>query len=194
MPHALIPRATVHAWSDEIAERLEQHQTSLQRLMKDQRRLTRFIEENREQMTPQTAGVCMYMTSVIARMFEMAGGTLRSGTWEQVRAASAKVAAGAKACLPLDDGFIDRFHALPDRAQAHILDEAAMVLLQVRSGDDAQDLDNTEALKVLFVSWVVTEVLDACWRPPADFQGEATYTYTHIDPPAPLKLPEPTEG
>jgi hypothetical protein len=145
-------------------------------------------------MSPQTAGVCMYMASVIARMFELAGGTLRAATWEQVRAASAKVSAGVRTCMPLDDGFVDRFHAVPDRAQAHILDEAAMVLLQVRSGDAEQDLDNTEALKVLLVSWVVTEVLDACWRPPAGFEGEATYAYTHIDPPAPLKLPAASEG
>ena len=194
MSNPLIPRAQVHAWSDHIGEHLEMHHTSIQRLLKSQRRLSRFVEENQESMKAGTAGVSVYMVGVIVRIFELAGGSLRTATWDDLRAAEQKVGVHIDALLPLDDGFVDRFHAVPDRAQAHILDEAAMVLLQVRSGDAEQDLDNTEALKVLLVSWVVTEVLDACWRPPAGFEGEATYAYTHIDPPAPLKLPAASEG
>lgn len=185
MHHALIPRATVHAWSDAIAENLEVHQTSLQRLLKDQRRLTRFIEQNHESLSPATAGICMYMTGVIARMFELGGGSLRGATWEQVRGAEARVKAAARSILPVDDGFVERFHGLTDRAQAHILDEAAMVLFEVKPKEGEPEVDKTESLKVLLICWVVTDVLDQCWRPPAGFVGEASYSYVHIDPPAP---------
>lgn len=184
MANALIPRETVHAWSDAIAEEADQHQAALQRLLKSQRRLTRFIEEERENLHPATAGVCVYMTSVIARMFDLAGGSLRNATWAQIRGASAKIQGSLDAMLPLDDGFVDRFHGV-DRAQAHILDEAAMVLFQTERGDEEQPLDKKEAFKVLLVSWVITEVLDANWRPPRDFVGEDTYSYVHIEPTPP---------
>jgi hypothetical protein len=181
MSNALIPRETVHGWSDEIAADAANHQASLQRLLKSQRRLSRYIETQRENLHPATAGVCIYMTSVIARMFDLARGSLRTATWQQLRAAEAKVQGSLDALLPIDDGFVDRFHAL-DRAQAHILDEAAMVLFQREPENEEEQLDKKEALKVLLVSWVVTEVLDANWRPPKDFTGEAEYAYVHIDP------------
>lgn len=184
MANALIPRETVHAWSDAIAEEADQHQAALQRLLKSQRRLTRFIEEERENLHPATAGVCVYMTSVIARMFDLAGGSLRNATWAQIRSASSKIQSSLDTLLPLDDGFVDRFHSV-DRAQAHILDEAAMVLFQTDRGEDEQALDQKEAFKVLLVSWVITEVLDANWRPPRDFAGDDTYTYLHIEPTPP---------
>ena len=57
MANSLIPRATVHAWSEQIGQQLGEHETSIQRLLKDQRRLTKFIETYAEQMGPGTAGV-----------------------------------------------------------------------------------------------------------------------------------------
>lgn len=182
MANPLIPRATVHAWSEQIGENAIDHSTSLQRLLKDQRRLTRFIEENSQQMIGATGGICVYMTGVIARMFDLARGQLRSATWAQIRDAESRIQGHLAALLPLDDGFVDRFHAIPDRAQAHILDEAAMVLFQAERGEEEEDLAPVEALKVLLVSWVVADVLDANWRPPKDFEGEATYAYHHIEP------------
>ncbi len=180
MPNALISRATVHIWSEQIAEDAASHQSSLQRLLKAQRRLSRFIEENHQEMSPATAGVCIYMTSVVARMFDLGGGSLRNVTWAHIRNASAKVQGALDTLLPLDEGFLDRFHAT-DRAQAHILDEAAMVLMERDPDEEQADLDKTEALKVLLVTWVVTEALDAAWRPPATFEGESTYTYVHLE-------------
>jgi len=99
------------------------------------------------------------------------------------------VQAAGRGLLPVDDGFVERFHAVP-RAQAHVLDEAAMVLFEVKGENEPSETDKLEAFKVLMVSWVVTEVLDACWRPPAGFVGEETYTFVHIDPPPPRKAPE----
>ena len=181
----LIPRATVHAWSEEIGQHAMDHSSSLQRLLKDQRRLTKFIEENREAMEGSTGGVSVYLTSVIARMFDIAGGRLKGATWSQIRDAEARVGAHVASLLPLDDGFPDRFHAITDRAQAHILDEAAMVLFVQAPAESEEELDRKESLKVLLLCWVVTEVLDSAWRPPAGFQGEATYTYVHIEPTPP---------
>ena len=86
------------------------------------------------------------------------------------------------ALLPLDDDLLERFHNLPNRAQAHILDEAAMALFVAERSETEQDLNTVEAFKVLVVCWVVTEVLDANWRPASDFEGEETYTYVHIEP------------
>jgi hypothetical protein len=181
MANAFIPRDTVHAWSEQIGQQLGEHETSIQRLLKDQRRLTKFIETYAEQMGPGTAGVCVYMTGVIARMFELAGGSTKSATWEQVRDAERRVLAHLDALLPLDEALVDRFHGIA-RAQAHILDEAAMVLMQTPSPEGQPEMDPKESLKILIVSWVVTEVLDANWRPPAGFAGEATYAYHHIEP------------
>lgn len=182
MSNAFIPRVTVHEWSERIAADAESHQSALQRLLKSQRRLTRFIETERESLDGMTAGVCVYMTSVIARMFDLAGGSLRNATWEQVHAATAKVSAAVDALLPLDDGFVARFHAV-DRAQPHILDEAAMVLFE-RAPEEGEQaaLDPKASLKVLLISWVVTEVLDANWRPPSGFSGESSYSHVAIDP------------
>lgn len=181
MSNLLIPRATVHDWSETIGQHLEQHHTGIQRLLKDQRRLTRFIEENREQLGDNTGGVAVYMTGVIARMFELAGGELRNATWEQVRTAQAKVSAQLPKVLPLDDGFTERFRAA-DRAQAHILDEAWLALFESTPADAEEELNRKEALKVLLLCWVVTEVLDMNWRPAKGFAGEASYTYVHIEP------------
>jgi hypothetical protein len=184
MTNPLIPRATVHAWSEQIGDNAVQHTASLQRLLKDQRRLTRFIEENQAQMKGASAGISVYLTGVIARMFDLAGGRLRSATWDDVRAAEAKIKASLDRLLPIDDGFLDRFHALSDRAQAHILDEAAMALfVHENKREGEEEIDPIEGFKVLLVCWVVTEVLDANWHPPKSFQGESTYTYVHITPP-----------
>lgn len=188
MPNSLIPRTTVHAWSEDIGNSPMDHSTSLSRLLKDQRRLTRFIEENAAQMAGPTSGVCVYMTGVIARMFELAGGRLKNATWEQVRAAEARVGAHVNALLPLDLDLVGRLHTISDRAQPHILDEAAMVLF-LSPHKEGEEPDLAEALKVLLVSWVVIEVLDACWQPAKDFAGETSYTYVHIDPPAAPEAP-----
>ncbi len=180
MSNALIPRDVIHAWSEQIAEQIADEQVSLQRVLRDQRRLTRFVQKNQEHMAPATVGVSMYMTGVIARMFDMAGGRLKSATHAQVNEAATKVQQLLGQVLPLDDGFAERFRSVP-RAQAHILDEAYMALMSEPEGEE-EDLDRNEALKVLMLMWVITEVLDANWKPGKDFEGEASYTYVHIEP------------
>jgi hypothetical protein len=184
MANAYINRPTVHDWSDKIGEEPAAHQAALARLLKDQRRLGRFIEENRASMQGPTAGVATYLVGVVMRMFDLAGGRLRGATWEQVRDAEARVGAVAASLLPVDAGFADRVRKIEWRAQPHILDEALMALFArpADAKDDEADVAEAEKAKIFFLMWVATEVLDANWTPPASFAGEKSYSYVHFEP------------
>jgi hypothetical protein len=180
MPNPFIPRAQVHEWSERIGDDPTNHQTSLSRLLKEQRRLSKFIEENAESMQPGTGMVANYLVGVIARMFDLAGGRLKSATWEQVREAEAKVGAAIPGLLPIGDGFTDRVRKVADRAQPHILDEAIFALFERPKKQDEPDLADAEKAKILFLVWVAIEVLDANWRPPSTFSGESSYTFAPV--------------
>jgi len=182
MPNPFIPRLTVHDWSEKIGEDPAEHQAALTRLLKDQRRLSKFIEENRESLEPATSGVAVYLVGVIARMFDLAGGRLRGATWEQVRDVSARVGAEVEALLPADAGFAERARGVSWRAQPHILDEALMALFQRESAEGEADLTDAEKVKVYLLLWVATEVLDSNWKVPSGFAGESTYTYVPLEP------------
>lgn len=183
MANAFIPRDIIHEWSDAIGEDPAGHQATLTRLLKSQRRLTKFIEENQADMEPATAGVTLYLIGVLVRLFDLAGGQLRSATWAQLRDASSKIQGAIPSLLPLDDSLPERVRKFEARAQPHILDEALMSLFErgARSEEEA-DLSTAESVKVFLLMWVVTEVLDANWRPASSFDGEASYTYVHIEP------------
>jgi len=185
MPNAYIPRHQVHAWSESMSEDAAAHQASLTRLLKEQRRLSKFIEENAESMQPATAGVSQYMTGVVVRMFDLAGGRLRAATWAQVREAASRVQGAVGELLPLDDGFTERARSVSWRAQPHILDEALMALFEREQEDDEAELDTAECLKVYLMMWVACEVLDGNWKPAKKFDGETSYTYVHIEPTPP---------
>jgi hypothetical protein len=182
MPKPFIEREQVHAWSENIGKQPEDHQAALQRLLKSQRRISRFVEENAENMNMATGGVAMYMIGVILRLFDLAGGSLRSATWAQVRDAEARVQAAVPELLPLDDGFVERARAIGWRAQPHILDEALMALFERAPKEEEEALDKVEAFKVYMLMWVATEALDTNWKTPKNFDGPTEYTYVHIDP------------
>lgn len=183
MANPYIPREIVHTWSETIGESPEEHASSLTRLLKVQRRLGRFIEENRENLEPTAQGVTTYLVGVVARMFELAGGRLKKATWAQVREAEARVQQAALSILPYDEGFAERLRALEWRAQPHILDEAYMALfVKEDHRDEEVELDPTDSLKVFFLLWVAVEVLDGNWRPAKDYAGESEYAYVHIEP------------
>jgi hypothetical protein len=182
MPNAYISREQVHAWSEAIGDQPAAHQSALTRLLKDQRRLTRFIEENAANLEPMTAGVSVYLTGVIVRMFDLAGGRLKAATWAQIREAEARVNAAIPALLPLDLTLPDRVRAVEGRAQAHILDEALMALFVREPEDEEANLPPLEVVKTFLLLWVATEVLDANWQPPKGFEGHTSYTYVHFEP------------
>jgi hypothetical protein len=182
MPNAFLSRDVVHAWSEQIGEDSASHQTALQRLLKDQRRLTRWLEENAESLQGGTGGVGIYLFGVVARMFDLAGGRLKAATWAQVREAEARVGKLAPSLLPLDDGLLERARALP-RAQPHILDEALMALFLAQEvAPEQEQYAKTEAFKLYLLMWVATEVMDENWTPPKGFQGLSSYEYVHIEP------------
>lgn len=180
MPNAYIPRDQVHAWSDAIGDNPES--ASLQRLLKQQRRLGRWIEENAANLGPQSAGAALYLVGVVARIFDLAGGRLRSATWEQVREAERRVGGAVDQLLPLDDQLPERARAIAWRAQPHILDEALMSLFEREQEEDEEPLDLEESFKIYLIMWVAAEVLDQNWQPPKGFQGETEYRYVHIEP------------
>ncbi len=180
MPNPLLPRAQVHEWSEHIGSNPDRHQSTITRLVRDQRRLSRFVEENAKGMASGlTGGVAVYLIGVVMRMFDLAGGRMRDVTWEQVRAAEAKVQALVPQVLPLGDGLVERLRAAPC-AQPHVLDEAIFALMERSSKAEETPLDETEAFKVYLLLWVATEALDANWTPPKGFTGESTYTFTPV--------------
>lgn len=185
MTNPYIPRELVHLWSEAMADAPEDHAAALTRLLKEQRRLSRFIQENAEEMEPGTAGVANYMFAVLARLFDMAGGRLKSATWAQVRAAQAKVGAAVGQVLPYDEGFLQRVRQVEDRAQPHILDEALMTLFEKEKQEEEVEVSEQESVKLFFLMWVAVEVLDGNWKPGKDFQGLTSYEYVHIDPEPP---------
>lgn len=180
MPNPYIPRDQVHAWSDAIGENPDT--AALQRLLKQQRRLARWIEENASNLDPNSAGAALYLVGVVVRLFDLAGGRLRSATWEQVRAAEQRVGAAVDQLLPLDEALPERARAIEWRAQPHILDEALMSLFERDQEEDEEPLDLEESFKIYLMMWVATEVLDQNWQPPRSFQGETEYRYVHIEP------------
>lgn len=190
MSKTLMPRPLVHLWSEAIGENPNDHQAALQRLLRDQRRLTKFVEENSEQMDRTTAGVAVYFLGVVVRMFDLAGGRLKSVTWEQVRAAEQRIGEVVPQLLPYDAGFFDRVRAVSWRAQPHVLDEAMMALFQSARTEKEMEVARTESMKIFFLVWVAVEALDANWIAPKDFAGETSYEYHHIEP----RMPETTEG
>jgi hypothetical protein len=191
MPNPYIPRPLVHLWSESIGENAQEHQSTLQRLLRDQRRLTRFVEENSESMHRTTAGVAVYFFGVVARMFDLAGGRLRGATWEQVRAAEARIQGVIGDLLPLDDGLPDRLRKVEWRAQPHVLDEALMALLERKRRDNEAEVPREESLKIFFLVWVCVEVLDQNWSPPGSFEGQSAYEFYPIELP---DEPDPAEA
>lgn len=180
-----LPRDWVHETSEAIGDRALEEQAALQRLLKGQRRLTRWLEENAGNLEPATGGVAVYLFSVVARMFDMAGGRLRKATWEQVRTTERRIGQHAGALLPFDADFPSRVRTVEGRAQPHILDEALMNLFERETREDEADLSETEAGKVFFLLWVATEVLDQNWKPGSGPTLTDDAAYVHIEPPAP---------
>lgn len=181
MANPFLPRAQVHAWSEAIGEQHDDHKSPITRLIREQRRLSRFVEENARSMTGPTGGIAVYLIGVVLRMYDLAGGRLRNATWDDVRAAEQRVQALVDQLLPIDDGLVARARTLP-RAQPHILDEALYALFEREVRDGEPDLDKGESLKIYLLMWVATEALDANWTPPKGFTGEAEYVFTPVDP------------
>lgn len=166
-------RAWVHEHSEALGSQPNDSRVAVQRLLKDNRRLAKFVQQNAAQFDGPNASVCQWLVGVVACLFERAGGRMRAATWEQINAASDRVAARVPALLPLDEDFQGRARAA-DRRQPHVLDEALWALFE-REEEQQITLAPPEAAKIYLMMWVITEVLDENWTPPPDFTGDTTY-------------------
>ncbi|RME20373.1 MAG: hypothetical protein D6798_20625 [Deltaproteobacteria bacterium] len=169
-----IPRDRVHALAEACADEGEAFQSTAARLVKQQRRLSRYIEKNVEHLGPLPAQVALYMLTVTMRIFEQVGGRMRKASGRDLDRAAARIAAVTDALLPADSGFPERARAVEWRAQPHILDEILWALYE-RDDDEKRegevDLEDGQSALVYLVLWLAVEALDANWSPPPDFTG-----------------------
>lgn len=169
MPNPAIDRDRVHTLAEACSDDGEGFQSTASRLIKRQRRLSRFFEQNVGPMGPMAAQVGLYMLSVSMRIFEQIGGRLDKVNGAQLNAATAKVQAEADALLPADDGFVARAKAVQWRAQPHLLDEILWALFERDEKNEGEvDLEPDKAALVYLMLWVAVETLDSNWRAPAD--------------------------
>ncbi len=166
MTGGLLDRESVHAWSESIGEDPAPHQAAIQRLLREQRRLSKFVEENARSLTGVTGGVAVYLIGVVLRMFNLAGGRMRTISWDEIRDAERRVQPLAMELLPFDEGFVARAKAV-DRAQPNILDEALYALFERDTKDGEAAMDPVECGKVYLLLWVAVEALHAGWNPPS---------------------------
>ncbi|MFT5585503.1 MAG: hypothetical protein ACI9VR_003095 [Cognaticolwellia sp.] len=174
MPNAAIDRDTVHTLSEACAEDGERFRSVATRLLKEQKRLLSFYNQNLPAVDAQTGEVSLYLFSVVVRIFDQMGGRLAKVNGREINAAAARVKGAVDQCLPFDDGFPDRVRAQEWRAQPHILDEALHALFE-RDEEEIKeaevDVDPVKGGTIFMMLWVATEALDASWRPPTSFSG-----------------------
>ena len=163
-----LPRAVVHAWSEDCANAGLAFQSIARRSLEDQARLARFFKANIPQMKGQAGEVSLYLLAVIVRLFERGGKLGRVGP-QEIEAATKKIQLHAKTLLPGDDGFAGRVRDVADRAQPHILDEALHALFEREERKDNEVLIPPEQAALVFLMlWAATEALERAWTAPKE--------------------------
>jgi len=166
MSNPAILRPQVHRLAEACSSEGEAFQSTANRLIKEQRRLSRFFEQNFAPMGPMAGQVSIYMLSVTIRIFDQTGGRLRKVTGRDLDAATAKIQAVTDSLLPADDGFAERARAVAWRAQPHILDEIMWALFERSTRKEGEvDLEVENSAMVYLMMWSAVEALDACWSP-----------------------------
>ncbi len=166
-----IPRDRVHALAEACSDEGEAFQSTAARLIKQQRRLSKYIERNVEHLGPLPAQVALYMLTVTMRIFEQTGGRMSKASGRDMDAAAARIAEITDSLLPADGGFAERAKAVEWRAQPHILDEILWALYERDDEDKREgevDLEDNQSALVYLVLWLAVEALDANWRAPAE--------------------------
>jgi hypothetical protein len=174
MSNPAILRPQVHRLAEACSSEGEAFQSTATRLIKQQRRLSRFFEQNFEPMGPMAGQVSMYMLSVSIRIFEQTGGQLRKVPGRDIDEATARIMAAADALLPADDGFAARARAVSWRAQPHLLDEVLWALFDRDEKQEAEvDLEPGISAMVYLMLWAAVEALDLSWTPPKGWTPES---------------------
>ncbi len=169
MSNPAIPRDQVHALAEACSDQGEEFQSTAARLLKNNRRLSRFFEQNVDPMGAMSAQVGLYMLSVSLRIFDKIGGRLDRVTGGQLNEATRKVNAAAEEVLPADGDFVARCKGIEWRAQPHLLDEILWALFERDELNDGEvDMEPDKAAMVYMMLWVAIEALDNNWQPPAE--------------------------
>jgi hypothetical protein len=172
MPNTAISRETVHSLAEACSDQGEGFQPVASRLIKNQRRLSRFFEQNVAEMGPMAAQVGLYMLSVSLRVFDQLGGRMSKVNGESIQAASAKVQSVATDLFPADGSFHERAKAVEWRAQPHLLDEILWALYERDDKTDGEvDLEPEKAALVYLMLWAAIEALDANWTAPESLEA-----------------------
>ncbi len=167
MPNAAIPRDRVHELAEACSDEGPGFQSRAARLIKEQRRLTRFFEENMAPMGPLPGQVALYMLTVVMRIFEQSGGRMRKVAGRDIDEAVARVQAVTDSLLPADKGVPERARTIEWRAQPHILDEVLWALYERDPKEKKEgevDIGDTDSLMVFMMLWSAVEALDANWE------------------------------
>ena len=170
----VITRAQVHFLSEQCSDDPEGFQAIAPRLLKKQRRLSRFFEQNAQPLGLVSGQVALYMLSVCLRVVDQIGGRMYKVNSSHIEAATARVNDALGDIMPADDGFFERARAWNDRAQSHLLDEVLWALYE-REDENAEQAhleDNHKAL-IYVLLWTAVEAIDMVWQPPAEWDPSA---------------------
>lgn len=174
MSNPAIPRDIVHLHAEACSDAGDAFQSTAARLIKRQRRLSRYFEQNGEPLGPIATQVAIYMLSVCIRVFDQVGGRMRKVTGADIAAAQARVEAHVASLMPADGSLNERAKAIEGRAQPHLLDEVLWALYErndEETKEDEQSFDPQMSALMYILLWTAVEALDSCWSAPADVGG-----------------------
>ncbi len=167
MANPPISREDVHELAEACSDMGADFQRVATRLLKGQRRLTKFFEKNVGQLGGQSGEVALYMFAVILRIFEAYGGRVRKVAGRQIDEASDRVNGVVALLQPFDEAFAERVRTVEWRAQPHVLDEALWALFEREDKIEGEvDVEPEQGALLFLLIWVATEAVDACWTSP----------------------------
>lgn len=150
----------------DIADHPEAHKLPIGNLVKQYRRLGKWIKVNAEHLGAHVGVSAAYTMGVVARVLELTGHRLGPITDEEITATGAQVMEVVPSLLPLDDGLRARLAAVPWLAQPGILDVLIEDVFE-QGGEPAEGRKPPEVLFQVFVLvWVAVEALAMAADPP----------------------------
>lgn len=170
MPKPAISRPEVHRLAEACSDAGEAFQAVATRVMGTQRRLARFVDQNRKALGLQDAEVVLYMTAVCLRILEQVGGRMGKISGADLDAASSRISAVADTLLPADEALPGRVRQVAWRAQPHLLDEILWALYERKERAEGElDVPPDRAALVFLIMWAIVEAMDSRWQPPTGF-------------------------
>ncbi len=149
----------------DIADHPEAHKLPIGNLVKQYRRLGKWIKVNAEHLGAHVGVSAAYTMGVVARVLELTGHRLGPISDQEIAATGAQVMEVVPSLLPLDEGLRARLAAVPWLAQPGILD----VLVEDVFQQGKEATEGTKPPEVLFqvfvLVWVAVEVLSMAAEP-----------------------------